>query len=261
VRRALRAEWTKLCTVPSTVWLLAATVVATVGIAATVAAGVHLPACAPGTPCPADTARLSLWGVRAGQVTVAVLAVLAVSGEYATGMVHLTLAATPRRFRALGGKLVAVTVAVTAASAVAVAGSVVVAVRIFAARGYTPSRGYPLDLTDPATLRAGLGSVFYLGLIALLGAGIAVVVRDGAAALGAVLALLFAFPMATALVSDATWQRRLHQWSPMDAGLAIQATTDLTRLPLAPWTGLGVLAAWAGGAVILGGLAFRHRDA
>ena len=31
----------------------------------------------------------------------------------------------------------------------------------------------------------------------------------------------------------------------MTAGLAIQATTNLRRLPIAPWAGLGVLAAWA----------------
>jgi ABC-2 type transport system permease protein len=32
-------------------------------------------------------------------------------------------------------------------------------------------------------------------------------------------------------------------------------------LPLAPWQGLGVLAAWACGALLLGALALRLRDA
>ncbi|HKD96036.1 MAG TPA: ABC transporter permease subunit [Micromonosporaceae bacterium] len=261
MRRTVHAEWTKLRTVPSTGWLLAGTVVATVGTAAVIAAGVHLPPCRAGTPCPADTTRLSLAGVRAGQVAVAVLAVLAVTGEYATGLVHVTLAATPRRYRALAAKVVAVAAAAAATGTVAVVGSVLVAARIFAARGYSPSGGYPLALTDPATARASLGTVCYLGLIAVLSAGVAVVVRDGAAALIAVLALLFAFPMATALVSDPAWQRRLHQWSPMDAGLAIQATRDTAHLPVAPWTGLGVALAWAAGATILGAVIFRHRDA
>ena len=31
----------------------------------------------------------------------------------------------------------------------------------------------------------------------------------------------------------------------MTAGLAIQATTGLNTLPISPWAGLGVLAAWA----------------
>lgn len=47
----------------------------------------------------------------------------------------------------------------------------------------------------------------------------------------------------------------------MTAGLAIQATTNLRSLPIAPWAGLGVLAAWALAALLLGGLLLRLRDA
>jgi ABC-2 type transport system permease protein len=47
----------------------------------------------------------------------------------------------------------------------------------------------------------------------------------------------------------------------MNAGLAIQATTNLSSLPLSPWAGLGVLAAWAAAALLGGGLLLRLRDA
>jgi ABC-2 type transport system permease protein len=47
----------------------------------------------------------------------------------------------------------------------------------------------------------------------------------------------------------------------MTAGLAIQATTGLRHLPIGPWPGLGVLAAWAAGALLAGGLLLRRRDA
>ena len=53
----------------------------------------------------------------------------------------------------------------------------------------------------------------------------------------------------------------LEQIGPMTAGLAIQATTGLSRLPISPWAGLAVLAAWAGGALLIGGLVLRLRDA
>jgi ABC-2 type transport system permease protein len=43
--------------------------------------------------------------------------------------------------------------------------------------------------------------------------------------------------------------------------LDIQATTGLHALPLSPWAGLGVLAAWAAGALLAGGLLFWWRDA
>ena len=43
----------------------------------------------------------------------------------------------------------------------------------------------------------------------------------------------------------------------MTAGLAIQATTGLRSLPISPWAGLGVLAAWA----LTGGVLLHLRDA
>ena len=49
-----------------------------------------------------------------------------------------------------------------------------------------------------------------------------------------------------------------------DEGTALvggQATTGLRSLPISPWAGLGVLAAWAAGALLVGGLVFRLRDA
>jgi hypothetical protein len=56
---ALRAEWTKLRTVPGTVWLLAATIVLTVAVSTAAAAATRCPV---GTGCPVDTAKLSLTG-------------------------------------------------------------------------------------------------------------------------------------------------------------------------------------------------------
>ena len=55
------AEWTKLRTVPGTVWLLAATIVLTVAVSTAAAAATR---CLVGTGCPVDTAKLSLTGTR-----------------------------------------------------------------------------------------------------------------------------------------------------------------------------------------------------
>ncbi len=75
------------------------------------------------------------------------------------------------------------------------------------------------------------------------------------------LALLYLFPIAAAVASNPHWQRQLEQIGPMTAGLYIQATVGVHALPLTPWQGLGVLALWAAGALILGGLVLRFRDA
>ena len=47
----------------------------------------------------------------------------------------------------------------------------------------------------------------------------------------------------------------------MTAGLEIQASTGLAHLPIGPWAGLGVLAAWAAAALLAGGLVLPVRDA
>jgi ABC-2 type transport system permease protein len=110
-------------------------------------------------------------------------------------------------------------------------------------------------------LRAAVGSALYLALIGLLAFGIATAVRDSAVAIGAVLALLFLFPIAAHVITSPAWARHLEQASPMTAGLYIQATVGVKSLPLTPWQGLGVLGLWALGALLLGGAVLRLRDA
>ena len=164
-RAALRAEWTKLRTVPGPAWLALAVIAATVALSAAAAAAARCPAAG----CAADPAKISLTGIVLGQAVVAVLAVLVVSGEYSTGMIRVTLAAMPRRGTVLAAK--------------------------------------------------------------------------------------------AAAVSSPHWHRLLEQVAPMSAGLAIQATTGLRSLPIGPWAGLGVLAAWAFAALLAGGLRLAFGDA
>jgi ABC-2 type transport system permease protein len=142
-----------------------------------------------------------------------------------------------------------------------VVGSLLAGRLILPGHGFTAAHGFaPLSLADGPVLRAAAGSVLYLALIALLSLGAAVAVRDSAAAIGLILALLYLFPVLARFV-DQDWQRHLQQIAPMTAGLAIQATTGLPGLPISPWAGLGVTAAWAAGALLAGGLLLTFRDA
>ena len=257
MRGALHAEWTKLRTVPGTIWLLAAVVVLTVGASAMATATVECPA----GGCPVDLAKLSLTGIDLGQAVVAILAVLAVGGEYGTGMIRTTLAAIPRRATVLAAKAAVVTGLVLVSATVAVLACLVAGRLTLPGNGFDPAHGYrPLSLGDGPVLRAAAGSVLYLALIALLSLGAATVVRDSASAIGVVLGLLYILPI-IAQASEPHLRRHLQQIGPMSAGLAIQATTDLRDLPIGPWAGLGVLAAWAAGALLAGGLLLRFRDA
>ncbi len=259
LRDALHAEWTKLRTVSGPAWLLAGLIVLTVAVSAAATAAVRCPT---GTACSVDTTKLSLTGIEFGQAVVAILAVLVISGEYSTGMIRVTLAAMPRRTTMLAAKAILVAGLVLAAGTIAVGGSLLAGRIILPGHGFTAARGFPLlSLGDGPVLRAAAGSVLYLGLIALLSLGTATAVRDSAVAIGIVLGLLYIFPIVANVVSNAHWHRHLEQVGPMSAGLAIQATTGLRSLPISPWAGLGVLAAWAAGALLAGGLVLRWRDA
>jgi ABC-2 type transport system permease protein len=256
---ALHAEWTKLRTVAGPAWLLAALVTLTIAVSALATAAVTCPS---GTACAVDRAKLSLTGIEFGQAIVAVLAVLAITSEYSTGMIRVTLTAMPRRTTVLAAKAGLLAGLVLAAGALAAAGSVLAGRLILPGHGFTPAHGFALlSLANATVLRAAAGSVLYLALIALLSLGVSTMVRDSAVAIGIVLALLYLFPIVANVVTNEQWHRHLEQIGPMTAGLAIQATTGLSSLPISPWAGLGVLAAWAAGAMLAGGLVLRLRDA
>jgi ABC-2 type transport system permease protein len=257
---ALRAEWTKLRTVPGTAWILTAICVLTVAVGAATAAATR---CGAGPRCAIDTTRVSLTGIEVGQAVVAVLAVLVISGEYSTGMIRTTFTAMPRRWTVLAAKAVVLTGLVLAAAVVAVAGSLVAGRLILTGNGLTAAHGFAVvSLAHGPTVRAAVGSVLYLALVGLLSLGIATIVRDSAAGTGAVLGLLYVAPIiALFLGGEPTWQRWVERYTPMNAGLAILNTTGLHHLAISPWAGLGVLAGWAAAALMAAGLLLRLRDA
>jgi ABC-2 type transport system permease protein len=249
---ALHAEWTKFRTLAGTWWLLLAAAAAF--------------DCPPGTCTPqvttADPARLGLTGVYLGQVAFALLAVLAVGGEYGNGMIRLTLTAMPRRLVAFTAKALVTTAAALAAAVLAVGGSVLAGWLILPGKGLISANGFlELSLSNGADLRAACGSVLYLTLIALLAFGVTTAVRDASAGIGLVLGVLLLFPIMSAVIPDQHLARHLEQIAPMTAGLDIQATVSVASLPLTPWQGLGVTALWAAGALLLGATVLRLRDA
>jgi ABC-2 type transport system permease protein len=254
----LRAEWTKVRTVPETGWLVAATAVPTFAVSTAVVAVTR---CAPGTSCTPDTTRVSLIGVQAGQAVVAVLAVLAITSEYSTGMIRATFTAMPRRFAVLAAKAAVLTGLVLPAAIISVAGCLLAGREILPGQGFTAARGFALlSLAHGPTLRAAAGSVLYLALVGLLALGVATMVRDSAAATGTVLGLLYLAPILAAFVANPVWQRRIERYAPTSAGLTIQDTTG-GHLPIGPWGGVAVLAIWAAAALLAGGLLLRCRDA
>ena len=253
---ALSAEWTKLRTLSSTGWLLIGTVIVTAAASAAVAAATHV-----SSGGGQDPTKLALTGIYLGQTVLAVLAVLAISDEYRTGMIRATLTAMPRRLVLLAAKATNVAGLAFAAGLVAIAGCLVAGRLMLPADGLNPAHGYALvSIMHGATLRAAVGSVLYLVLIALLSLGVATAIRETAVSIAVVLGLLYLPPILAQAVTDPL-RRHVLQIAPMTAGLAVQATTNLRSLPIDPWAGLGVLAAWALASLLVGGMLLRLRDA
>jgi len=241
-----RAEWSKAWSDPVTPWVLVGIVVSTVGVSALAVSAARCPAAG----CGQDPAKLSLTGIYLGQALAALAGVLAIGNEYGTGMIRVTLTAMPRRGRLLAAKALVLTASVLVASVLAVGGSMLAGLLTL-----------PGHWFGAAEWRASFCTTMYLTFIAVLSLGVTTVIRDSAVAIGGALGLLYLFPVVASLVRDPTIQRRLEQIGPMFAGLDSQATTGLRGLPLAPWQGLGVVALWTAGTLVLGGLVLGLRDA
>lgn len=258
--RAWHAEWTKLRTVRSTAWLMLALAASTVAVGVAVTLGSRTTGC-PGGGCDTDAVKLSLSGVYLGQLAVVVFAGLAVTNEYGSGLIRTTLAANPRRAVVLAAKTAVATAIVLGGGALGVLGSLAAARVILPRHGFTAADGYPsLSLTDGPSLRAACGTVVYLCLVAILSLGVGAAARDTAAAISIVSSLLLVPPIFEAFVTEPHWRQWIEKYSPMTAGLAVQATKRLDALPIGPWAGLGVLAAYAAAALAAGAAAFMIRD-
>lgn len=261
--RALRAEWTKLRTMPSTGWTLLAVILSTAAVGGLVMWDLTPPNCDRSDPsCDFDLTKLSLSGVYLGQAAVIVVAALAVTAEYETAMIRTTLTAYPRRLAVLAAKAVTVAVAVLGAACLGVVASFLASREFLAANGFTAEAGYrSLSLTDGPTLRAYGGTVLYLGLVALISLGVGFIVRHTGGTVTILLVLFYVAPIVSIVVTDPRWKEWIEKVSPMTAGLGIQNTLRLDTLPIAPWSGMGVLALYAVAALSAGLILFRFRDA
>jgi ABC-2 type transport system permease protein len=256
---ALRAEWTKLRALRSTPWCLFALLGCTVLLSWMVAAGSHADGCRAGEPCE-DTAALALGGVYLGQMAAVALGVLALGGEYSSGMVRVSFAAIPRRSRVVLAKAAVVGGLVFAVGLLSAALAFAISGTVLEGNGYTVEQGYP-DVAFATELRVVAGTAAYLSGVAWLSLGMTAVLRHSAAALSTVFAALWVPLIVISLLPMETGLK-LGRFCPMLAGLAIQSTTrGVDSIPIAPGAGLLVLCAYAAAAFGAGLWVLARRDA
>lgn len=200
-----------------------------------------------------DTTRVSLGGIHLSQVAFGVIGVLAITGEYATGTIRVSLAAVPRRRVFLAAKAAAFSMV---ALAVAVA-SCVAAYLVF--QGALSDDGLRSGITDPGVLRALVGGGLFLALLGLLGLALGAIVRSGAGAIATLLSLLFVPPVLLELLPH-SWKTTIGPYVPMQAGSQILSLRD-DGSALSPWAGLGVFGLYVLAGIALAFVLINRRDA
>jgi ABC-2 family transporter protein len=253
----LRAEWTKFRSVRSTGWTLIVAVGLTVLLTYLITNGSSTDARAAGQG-EEDIVVLSLAGIFIGQIAIVALGTLAMTSEYATGLIRATFAAVPRRSRVVMTKAVVVGVAALVAGSVACVASFLVARPVLHGNGYVAPAYPPLSLTDGTVLRAVGGGAAFLTLLALMSLGVGAIVRRTAGAISVALGLVLVPSILTGVlpVEVGKWVTRLTP----SAGLAIIETAPPDDAAIGPWAGLGVAAAYAVGTLLVAMWLTRRRD-
>lgn len=254
-RSVARAELVKLRSLRSTFYLFAGTVLLVVGFGARQSWGIAAtrPAPAPGSITANVAMGATLWGVTFGAVLLAVLAVLMVTGEYATGLIRTTFTAVPRRELVVAGKAVAL----LAVGVFAVAPTVLVT---FLVSQQMLGPDLAPSLADADVLRALAGAVWYLVALGLLGQAFGWLLRNTVAAGLALIGALAFLPVASALLLPVTVQEHVFRYLPSEAGASLMRV-DPSPHALGPGAGFLTLTAYAAAALALAAWTVRRRDA
>jgi ABC-2 type transport system permease protein len=256
--RLLRSEWTKLITVRSTLWSLLLLVILTPGLT-TLFSWLNEHNWAKADPSQranivADPTSFILGtGFAFGQLTICVLGVLVMAGEYSTGSIRSSLLAVPKRTPMLAAKCAVF------AALVFVFGELV-AFPSFLLGAKILHNHVAVSLGDTGVLRAVIGGGLYLAVLGLFALAIGALVRHTAGAITGVIAFVLVLaPLAQLL--PGSLGKHVHAYLPSEAGHLIaqahQSTTDL----LSPWEGFGVFCLWTAVLLALAGWLLNRRDA
>jgi ABC-2 type transport system permease protein len=255
----LRAEWTKIRSVRSTVWTLVTFVVVCIGFTALITwlTETHWY----GPQAPARDARASAdpvgfilgTGIGLGQLAICVLGVLIITSEYSTGVIHASLLAVPRRLPMLAAK------AVVFAVLLLVVTEIVAFCSFFAGSAILHAH-VPVSLSGSGVTRAVVGAGLYLTVLGLFALAIGTMIRHTAGAIATAIGVVFVLPFLSGLLPS-SWGAHINAYLPEQAGTLITHTQEQPGDLLSPWQGFGVLCIWTVLALAVAAYLLEHRDA
>jgi len=185
--QAVRAELSKLRSLRSTKWTML--VVVAGSLLLTFLATNHIQRHGPGAFNGFDPTNQSLTGMALGSLAIGVLGVLTITGEYGSGTIRSSLAATPRRTLFLTGK------AMVVGAVTLVVGEVMTFACFFLGQGILKGQAPTATIGQSGVLEALVLSGAYMALLGLFGLGLGLVIRNTAGALTAYVGITFLLPV------------------------------------------------------------------
>ncbi|MGA8245967.1 MAG: hypothetical protein WB797_03615 [Nocardioides sp.] len=227
----LIAEWTKLRSLPSTLWTLLVVVVTALGGSLILAAA---SVSSPDAPFDPVTGTFAAWG-EYPVLGVGVLGALAVTNEYSSGQIRTTFTAVPRRLRVLAAKAAVVGALVV----------VVMTVLAWCAFGLTELlygiHHSAISLAAPGVVRSVTMAGVSMAASAIFAVGIGAVVRHTVAAVITFPAAVF-LPLAL-LAVPWSWGAAIGRYGLLAAAYQLVSPTPHHDL-LPIWAAVPVLLAW-----------------
>jgi hypothetical protein len=253
--RLMNAEWTKLRSLRSSVWTLAAMLVVSVGLAAIISGetAAHWSSMSASDRATWDPTNTSLTGIALGQLAIAVFGVLAITSEYASGTIRASVMAVPRRTPMFAAK------AAVYGGVALLFGLLISFLGFFVGQAFFTGKVPDASIGDPGVLRAILLTGVYVAGVSLIALGLGGILRHTAGAIAAIVAFLLVVP---AIVSSlpGSLSDTIGEYLPGQlAGGSLAAVVPEAN-SLSPWTALAVLVGYVAvamtGAIVL----LRRRD-
>ena len=251
----------------------------------------------PGNKAGFDATQISLIAFfEIGQLIIAVIAALAITSEYSTGMIRTSLTAQPRRGTVYAAKAIVLTTGTLIVSLITAFIAFFVGQALLSGSGVSASlfhtvtipqnanvncpgpgnhvgNGGPppgctvqfsgTDVIHPSTvLLAIIGCALFVTLVAILAFGIGALVRHTAGAIAIAIALLFIIPVLEQALPN-QWRWDIMRFLPDAANQVVSVTIPAGGNPhlWSAWPQLGVTALWAVVLLGAGAYLFRKRDA
>ena len=298
LRGAIASEFTKIRSVRSTYWTLAALLVVSIGIGAAITGGAeanfgHNPA----NKAAFDATQISLIAFfEIGQLIIAVIAAMTITSEYSTGMIRTSLTAQPRRGTVYAAKAIVLTSLTLIVSLVTSFIAFFVGQALLSSSGVSASLFHSVTIPQnanvtcpqkglgggggglppgckvvfsgtyvisPSTvLLAIIGCALFVTLVAILAFGVGALVRHTAAAIAIAIAALFIIPVLEQALPN-EWRWDIMRFLPDAANRVVSVTIPGSADPhlWSAWPQLGVTALWAAALLGAGAYLFRKRDA